>query len=81
MGNFIITGMLLGLSVFGAPAEAHSGKDRMKLQCDNNGCTVTAIKHKHGHRHHHHHGRKSKMKFVGDVCRYRPWSNITVCKC
>ena len=74
MKTAILLGLLLG-ALHGTAAEAHTGKNRMKFQCDADGCTVTAVKVKH-----HHHGHKEKIKFAGNVCRYRPWNNVTVCK-
>ena len=79
MKTAIITGLLLGaLHGFATPAEAHN-KDRVKLVCKDGDCTLTAVAHGHGHGHHHH-GRKTKIRFVGDVCNYRPHRNVTVCR-
>ena len=67
------------LSILSASAaEAHGGKERMKFSCDEDGCTITAVKHKHHHHGHRH--RPNKMRFVGNVCDYKPRRNITVCR-
>ncbi len=70
----IFAGLLLGALHSVAPAEAHN-KDRVKFSCDNDGCKVVTLHHGH-----HHHGHKTKIRFNGDVCRYRPWNNVTVCR-
>lgn len=60
-------------------AEAHTRKhhDRVKFVCDDAGCAVKVTSHGH---HHHTHARKTKIRFNGNVCVYRPWKNITVCR-
>ena len=85
MKSLIVAGLLsvasLGLS---APAEAHT-KEKARLVCESgDGCKVvlTSISHTHGHGHHHHHGprKRTKIKFTGNVCRYKPHRNVTVCR-
>ena len=76
----ILTSLLLGSLFAGAAAQAHTGKNKMQFQCDNHGCTLTAVKHRHGHHHGHHRHKPSRVRFIGDVCRYRPWNNVTVCR-
>ena len=72
----ILSGLLLGaLSVFSAPAEAGS-KSRFKLSCDDDGCKVVTIVQSHSHKPY----KKTKIRFQGDVCVYKPWNNITVCR-
>ncbi len=76
MKTALLTGLLLGaLHGFAMPAEAHN-KDRVKLVCKNGDCTLSAVSHGHNH----HHTQKTKIKFTGDVCRYKPVTNVTVCR-
>ena len=73
----ILSGLLLGaLHAVSLPsAEAHN-KDRVKFSCDADGCKVVTVMHGHTHKHAH----KTKIRFKGDVCVYKPWNNVTVCR-
>ena len=76
MNKIIFAGLLLGaLHGFSMPAEAHN-RDRVKLVCKDGDCQLSAVSHGHNH----HHSQKTKIKFTGDVCRYRPVTNVTVCR-
>ena len=79
MKSIILAGLLFGAAHgLTAPVEAHT-KEKAKLICDGDGCTVKVVTHTHAG-HHHHPRRRTKIKFTGDVCRYKPWKNITVCR-
>ena len=63
----------------GAAADAHIRRhhDRVKFVCDDAGCAVKVTSHGH---HHHNHITKTKIRFEGNVCTYKPWKNLTVCR-
>ena len=74
----LITGLAIAALVFGGSAEAHRRRhaDKVKFVCDENGCAVKVTAHGHRHKHLR---QRTKIRFEGDVCRYRPWNNRTVC--
>ena len=74
MKRLILAGLLLGALGIAGAAQAHN-RDRVKFVCDANGCSVKAVSHGH-----HHHGQKTKIRFTGNVCRYKPVTNVTVCR-
>ena len=72
----ILSGLLLGaLHAVTVPAESHE-KNRVKFACDNDGCKIVTVLHGHSHKH----AKKTKIRFKGDVCVYKPWNNVTVCR-
>ena len=75
MTKLILAGLLLGALGIAGAAQAHN-RDRVKFVCDANGCSVKAISHGHTH----HHTQKTKIRFTGNVCRYKPVTNVTVCR-
>ena len=75
MKLLLMAGLILGTIGLAGAAQAHN-RDRVKFVCDENGCSVNAVKHSH----HHHSSQKTKIKFIGNVCRYKPVTNVTVCR-
>ena len=75
----LITGLAIAALAFGGSAEAHKRRDsdKVKFVCDEAGCAVKVTSHGH---HHKHLRQRTKIRFIGDVCRYRPWTNRTVCR-
>ena len=74
----LIAGSLLLAGAGSAEAHVRRHHDRVKFVCDAAGCAVKVTSH--GHHHHGHRSSKTKIRFQGDVCVYKPWKNLTVCK-
>ena len=74
----LIAGSLLLASATAAEAHIRGHRDRVRFVCDQAGCAVKVTSH--GHHHHGHRPRTTKIRFNGDVCVYKPWKNLTVCR-